>query len=359
MVKYKAVGAAALLVLASCNLLVPVGDHDLAPPEGAGSGSPGTDAATPTEGGVALPSSDGGLLPDGGDGGGPPADGGGPLVVGDLVVIASAQNGPRGVAVDRTFVYWVNPNDKAVLRSPKVNPAPQTIASQQDGLNDIVTDGATLFWTGAYIGSNVGQLRSSAPDGTNHHDLGGNNWTGSPVRLLAIGASVFGTDTTVVDRWDKQSGSMTELVHGGGLSGLAILGANLYVGAGTGLFSAPLSGGALAPIGAAQPRPADLAADGLSLYWATEAGTVHRLDDTAGAQPQQLATGQSVCARVAIDALNVYWTSSNGTVATVPKSGGAVRVLASGQGSPFGIVVDGDGVYWTTGDTVMMLKKKP
>jgi hypothetical protein len=36
-----------------------------------------------------------------------------------------------------------------------------------------------------------------------------------------------------------------------------------------------------------------------------------------------------------------------------------VRVLASGQGSPFAVAVDDDGIYWTTGDTVMMLKKKP
>lgn len=70
------------------------------------------------------------------------------------------------------------------------------------------------------------------------------------------------------------------------------------------------------------------------------------------------AAGQGVCARIALDALNVYWTSGNGTVATVPKTGGTPRVLASGQAGAFGIAVDDDGIYWTTADSVMALKKR-
>ena len=57
---------------------------------------------------------------------------------------------------------------------------------------------------------------------------------------------------------------------------------------------------------------------------------------------------------IALDADNVYWiaggnAASGGTINEVPRTGGAVRVLASGQSNPVGPAVDASAVYWGTG----------
>jgi hypothetical protein len=68
-----------------------------------------------------------------------------------------------------------------------------------------------------------------------------------------------------------------------------------------------------------------------------------------------LATGLGTPTSIAIDDAGVYWTDKSfGAIASVPKSGGAVHVVASAQSSPSGIKLDGDYAYWTTVSNAIM-----
>lgn len=93
--------------------------------------------------------------------------------------------------------------------------------------------------------------------------------------------------------------------------------------------------------------------DGPAVYDAPQDVVSDPLDEApspdAATGPVVLATGQSGPHGIALDATHVYWTNL-GSVARVPKSGGAVEILASvGQNNEV-IAVDDQFAYFADGD---------
>ena len=172
-----------------------------------------------------------------------------------------------------------------------------------------------------------------------------------------------------------------------------------------GVFRAPRSGGSLESLAGSQEWSRDLAVDETTLYWvkghgATPGGAVYSMPK-AGGPVREFAPHQADAHLIAIDATHVYWANGGGydgsgatgkaeirrmakqggpveTVASiagvvslriaddslyvladsmpptgagilarVPKSGGAVTVLAPSGPSPADLDLDDTHVYWT------------
>lgn len=173
-----------------------------------------------------------------------------------------------------------------------------------------------------------------------------------------------------------------------------------------GVFRAPRGGGALEVLAEAQEWSRDIAVDDTTLYWvkghgATPGGGVHAMPK-AGGPVRDFAPHQADAHLIAVDTTHVYWAngggydgsgaigkaeirrmakrggpveivaeipgvvslrvaedalyvlagsmpnSSGGILAKVPKSGGAIVVLAPSGPSPVDLDLDDTHIYWTT-----------
>lgn len=310
------------LGLVSCGLLVPIDDHELAPPGAA------------------------------------------PLATGDRVVLASGQGGPRGIALSATHVYWVNTEAGEVVRVPKEGGAPQALIGAQLTPLDVAVDGGRVYWFNS--GGRRDTLLRAMP-------LAG----GTSVSMGDIDGTKFSRMTSdTVNLWvttaesrlhkvPKVGAAYSTATAGGGLSAVASDGSSVYVAQGTSILSAP---GGSSPIlfASGTSQPVDIATDDVAVYWLTGDGRVLRLDKSApGGTATVLAAGLAGCARLALFGSDVFVTAGGagaqtGKVLRLPKSGGAPVVLAEALPEPFGIAVDATGVYWTNhGDgTISALRAK-
>ncbi len=66
-----------------------------------------------------------------------------PIVGGTVVTLAANQKQPSGPAVDASSVFWIA--DKAVMQAPLAGGTPTRLADAP-GANNVVVDGATLYW---------------------------------------------------------------------------------------------------------------------------------------------------------------------------------------------------------------------
>ncbi|MDC0744240.1 EB domain-containing protein [Polyangium mundeleinium] len=72
-------------------------------------------------------------------------------------LLAADQVGSMSIAVDASFVYWIDPVDQAVRRVSKAGGTPQTLVKDEDLTPDMVprmiADDTTLYWsaTGAWL----------------------------------------------------------------------------------------------------------------------------------------------------------------------------------------------------------------
>lgn len=328
------------------------------------SGSSEDTTATPT---VSPTGTDAGGKDDitaGGDAG----DGGVGPSFGPPVVLAPAQTGLRGLAMDATDVFLTDgqTNTGGIVRRATRRPTSAVGAAVA-----IVT--ATFGVTGTGLAVTTKGLFYSCYNGS---------WS---ICFVAKGGGTpkpFITEGTGLAGWDHIA------PYGAGLWVTAPSGTWTFADDLTGLTRTSLATGTFPNVDAASVYVASanqiqrlgkvadagidvvadqqlairgLALDATTLYWALEGGQILAIDKTATVgTPRVLATGQAGPSSLAIDTDGVYFTNAgDGTVARVPKAGGPVQIVARDQAAPRALRADDAGLVWvnSTGDVVGVLKR--
>jgi hypothetical protein len=157
---------------------------------------------------------------------------------------AAVNDGPQGIAVDATSVYWTNLGfctgqpescNGLVMKVPGDGGKADTLASGQASPEYLALSGTHLFWTNSQIGT---------------------------VMTLPKGG---GTPTTIAS-------AQTEPVF------IALDATSVYWTTGSTVMRAPLDGGKASTIASGQMSPRGIVVDDTSVYWTNEmGGTVTRL----------------------------------------------------------------------------------
>lgn len=287
------------------------------------------------------------------------AEGGGSP--GQIVEVATGENGPGPLAANAGGVYWVDKTG-AIRRGDRAKTSPVTLALGPPDAVDLRLDVSTLYvysptapLPGTTSLCNV--LYRVETDGTKAQRIGLLGCAGFQ-RMTADATHVLlaGTGFLLVPR---QSGTPTQVPDGTfKLGAVASDGVKMYwVRESESSIAVGPKGGPGTEnklLSQSPSKPMDLTIDldpAGSVFWLTEGGEVMaQPKQSPGATPRTLASGQPAPVRIVVDETHVYWTNgSNGTVMRARKDGsGKAEPIASGLGSPFGLArVDG-GVYVAT-----------
>ena len=206
---------------------------------------------------------------------------------GAVEVVADAQSLPYGLSLAAGVLYWVNAGDGSVLRAALDGRDRKILATKQEDLVSIATDGRSVFWL--YTRAGV-EVRKVSIDGGTPSTLATEH--GNP-RYLAVDRSrVY---------WTNQ--------HRGTV------------------MAAPIDGGAMTELVIDEHYPLALAVDEANLYWIDDDGPSSqrrgppppkriRKAPLAGGEAVTLASASDAHG-IAVDANCVYWTEARGTTGAV------------------------------------------
>jgi hypothetical protein len=279
------------------------------------------------------------------------------------VVVAEGQDGPFGVGVDETHVYWSNETAGEIRRAPKTGGAHELVAASVDGENEFVPTfllvrPTQLVWSNnesGTIGNGLALFAcakrrcvpagfgASCPDG--NVGLAGDgdeywfaNFAVGDLRRAPLGedsttivASQGGAAQVALDEthlyWTRETagdGGLWRALRDGSnqeslsnletASGIALSGDTIFVTATSAVHRIPKSGGDAQQLIASQISPAGIAVAGDRLYWVNagspqgSSGSVMVMG-TAGEDPETLASAQSSPVLIAADETQIFWTN--------------------------------------------------
>jgi hypothetical protein len=250
-----------------------------------------------------------------------------PLPAGAL---ATGQGFPLTLAVDDTFVYWLDWGGPtrpgpygskspgpvrvgAVMRCAKTGceNAPTVLAPNQCLGRSLAVDGSSVYWT-----TLTGLFQCSK-----------SGCSGTPAILSSDDAAALAIDSSNAYFIDLALGAIVQVALTGGPKTILATGLSL---------------------------PFAIAVDATNVYW-TDAGNVLACSKTGcGNMPTVLASGQSAPDAILSDGQTVFFTndtaSSMGAIlaCSVGGCGGEPTIFAAGQNNPVGLAFDGTFLYWTT-----------
>jgi len=264
--------------------------------------------------------------------------------------LAYASGTPGPIAVDASFVYWVDTSNNAAFRMPLAGGTPQKLASgpgAMPGLSGIAVAGNSVYWT------NQGGAVMQAPS------AGGSPTTIAiepypTTGIASDGSSIFwatsdfdgnifktpiGGDASVV---------LSEAHHANAVAADAN---NVYWTGAAQVLQVAINGGtSLLVADEIGTEPYGLSVNGTSVYWTDNLnGRVFRSPISAGSSTPPpataLAIGQAHPTFLTTDDVSVYFTTIN-AVMRIPEEGGMPMKIADDQAN--GMAIDDDYVYWTS-----------
>jgi hypothetical protein len=281
-----------------------------------------------------------------------------------------AQGTWRGLAVDATYVYWVQQADASVWRRPKDVSAPAVALVTPGALYAVrapAQDDTYLYLTD-FICCNSGGRVWRVSKMTGVLDLLG-MWSssGGPAMNLALDATtiyVGAVPDNMIYSFPKTGGSPLAVGSAPSVTSVAVDATDVYFteGAGTFLARTPKGGGAATPIAMflSGSLPMGLALTNTDVYVATttstggaEMGGLYRVSKATDAVTD-VAVGTGA-GDVAADATGVAWVeySAPGRVWVGDHTGTGGQLRATGYDRVIAVALDASYVYWmTAGDTM-------
>ncbi len=249
-------------------------------------------------------------------------------------------NGPWGIAIDATTIYWLQDSGGTVWSAPIDGSGSPTLLgtygqswfSTCGSPHSIATDANNLYWAVqpssgfGYVYSlpkGGGQVQILAHDafvlrGTVAVDA--NNvyflaWNGPDGQLRSVSKSIIsdaGTPSTLLTTFPNDQ-----------VADMRLVGSTFYVGgSSTSIYDVPLAGGTPAIFWAGHIglSPRHLDTDGTTLFFTDFIDSVVYEKPLAGGYAQRIAVNQLEPDFILVDANSVYWTSNYGGYSSVPRT---------------------------------------
>jgi hypothetical protein len=287
--------------------------------------------------------------------------------------LASAAQGITGMAVDDTYVYFVDSMDQTLRRVPKCGGAATFLARTETFPGRVVTQGGRVYWTNQSV---AGSIQSVAREGGPVQTLAAWPSGGQPEYLVADSTSLYFTLAYGM----PPLGVMSLPLAGGAPTTVSMLtlgelamGADSLFGVAydstatsATIWRLPKSGGPGEPVTQVMPVIHGIATDTSFVYLSNAFnvpdGAITHVSLHGGAVTT-LATLHETPDGIAVDDQCVYWgteglTDGVGSLGRCTKDGSVQETLATGQDRPMTITTDDTSVYWANfGGEVMRAPK--
>jgi hypothetical protein len=253
-----------------------------------------------------------------------------------LLLVVGACAPPAGA-----FVYWSG--DPSLGRADldgTPDPGEPWLSAGGEGCG-VTVDTAHVYWT-----TRSGTIGRADLDGSDSDPafvtLSGGSACGVAVdagHLYWASSSSGKLGRATIDGSAVEPGWMSPGVGHG--CGIAVDAADVYWATGSGVYSAPLSGGPPATISTATTENCGVAVNAAHIYWATGAGYIER-DLLSGGPPTPIVKAPLGPCGVAVDSHYVYWgNSASDSVGRANLDGsGLDQRFAEGAHGPCGVAVD-------------------
>lgn len=245
-----------------------------------------------------------------------------PIAGGAVTTLATGLNGPFGIAVDATSVYFTEEGSGNVKKVPIGGGVVSVLASGLKNPQYIAVDATNVYfmeygtWNSGYGLQNNDGTINKIPNG------------GGALTTLASGLK--GPQAIAIDAatiyWVEVANSIS--------------------GAGA-VKSVPIAGGLVTTLASGLSGSKYIAIDAGSVYYWQEYGTLAKVAKAGGQSPTVIVAGMSGTKPMVVDGTNVYWANASfgGPLMKTSINGGNITVVATGVTSPTSIVVDATNIY--------------